>query len=127
MKKLIFAFFVLCQMAFGQAFINDTAFRSDGRPAANATVRICTTTDTGVSSAPTTTQPLCSPLATIYQDKDLTIAKTNPFTTDSQGNYSYGIAPGFYKEQIIVGSTILTIIRQAPTSTGTAASGAGDI
>lgn len=89
--------------AQGGGIRNDTALRSDGRPAVGATVRICTEAAAGIP---------CSPTASIFTDKALTVAKDNPFAVDSVGAYSYYAAPGFYKEQVCLGSTCVTNVIQ---------------
>lgn len=79
---------------------SDIAFKADGRPAGGALVRVCTAAATG--------SPSCSPLASIFTDATLTIPKANPFTADSNGNYTYYAAPAYYKEQVNVSNAITT-------------------
>ncbi len=83
--------------------INDSVLRTDGTPAVGSTVRVCTEAAGGLP---------CSPLASIFTDKALSVAKTNPFTTDSVATYNYYAAPGFYKEQICLGGSCATRIVQ---------------
>lgn len=90
--------------AYAQGGIqNDIVLRADGKPAIGSTVRVCTEAAAGTP---------CSPLASIFTDKALTIAKTNPFATDSVATYSYYATPGFYKEQICLGATCANRIIQ---------------
>lgn len=89
--------------AQGGGIRNDTALRSDGKPAVGATVRICTEAAAGIP---------CSPTASIFTNKALTVAKTNPFGVDSVGAYSYYAAPGFYQEQLCLGSACVTNVIQ---------------
>ena len=86
--------------AYGQGGIrNDTALRADGKPAIGATVRVCTEAASGTP---------CSPTASIYSDKALTVSKTNPIAVDAAGAYTYYASPGFYKEQLCLGGTCVT-------------------
>jgi hypothetical protein len=97
MRKITAALaaFLLCALAHGQGGIeSNSALRSTAGVA--ATVRVCTAAATGTP---------CSPLASIYTDSGLSIAKSNPFATDSVGNYSFYAAAAFYKVQITVGAT----------------------
>lgn len=100
-KRLLAVLTLLCGVSFAQLsrIHSDVAFRSDGRPAGGASIRICTAAAAGVP---------CSPLASIYSDAGLTVPKANPFTADSQGNYTYYAAPGYFKEQVNVGGAIYT-------------------
>jgi hypothetical protein len=42
----------------------------------------------------------CSPLASVYADKALTVTQANPFTGDSFGNYGFFALPGTYTAQV---------------------------
>jgi hypothetical protein len=64
-----------------------------GRPVAGATIAVCT------EPATITTTP-CSPLATLYTDATLTVAASNPLTSDGVGNYHFYAAPGIYTVQV---------------------------
>ncbi len=88
--------FVLLSLptCFGQGvFIPpQTAFRTVNgvtAPIANATVTVCAA---GASGIP------CSPalVNTIFKDAALTQPLSNPFTSDSNGNYQFAVAPGTY-------------------------------
>ncbi len=70
---------------------DDIVFNAQGRPMAEATVRVCTSAATG--------QP-CTPLASIYSDPALTQALANPIATDGLGNYTFYAAPGRYEIEI---------------------------
>lgn len=103
MKKLICVLSLMAS-AFGQGGVtSNAALKVTGGPAPGATVRVCTSTSTGTP---------CSPLATIYSDSALSMAKTNPFAADAYGNYSYFASPGLYKEQQTFGTTTHTSIIQ---------------
>lgn len=59
-----------------------------GQPAPGAAVRVCTSTATGTP---------CSPLApNVYSDPTLTTSIANPFSADSNGNYSVFLPTGVY-------------------------------
>lgn len=84
--------------AFAQGGLqSDSALKATAGIAAS--VRVCTAAATGVP---------CSPLALIYSDSALTVAKTNPFASDANGNYEYYCSPGYLKEQVTVGGTTFT-------------------
>ncbi|HDZ38406.1 MAG TPA: hypothetical protein ENH62_09000 [Marinobacter sp.] len=86
--------------AYGQGgILNDSVLRADGRPAIGATVRVCTEAASGTP---------CSPTASIFTDKALTVSKTNPIAVDSGAAYTYYASPGFYKEQLCLGATCVT-------------------
>ena len=86
--------------AYGQGgILNDNVLRADGRPAVGATVRVCTEAASGTP---------CSPTASIWSDKALTVSKTNPIAVDAAGGYTYYASSGFYKEQLCLGATCVT-------------------
>lgn len=95
MKKLLLLFVVSCaSLGFGQGVIvaPQTAFKVVNgltSPIANATITVCAANASGIP---------CSPaLATsIFKDAALTIPLSNPFFSDSTGNYQFAIAPGNY-------------------------------
>jgi hypothetical protein len=101
MRKIMAATaaFLLCALAaVAQGGLeSNSALRSTAGVA--GTVRVCTAAATGTP---------CSPSASIYSDTALSIAKANPFATDSVGNYDWYAAPGFYREQVTVGATTYT-------------------
>lgn len=70
---------------------DDVVFGPQGRPAAGATITVCTSSATGTP---------CSPLASLYTDATLTVSSPNPFTTDGLGNYHFYAAPGRYQVQV---------------------------
>ncbi|KKL20153.1 hypothetical protein LCGC14_2458300, partial [marine sediment metagenome] len=86
--------------AYGQGgILNDSVLRADGRPAIGATVRVCTEAASGTP---------CSPTASIYSDKALTIGIGPTLAVDAGGAFTYYAAPGFYKEQFCLGATCVT-------------------
>ena len=86
--------------AYGQGgILNDNVLRADGTPAVGATVRVCTEAASGTP---------CSPTASIYSDKALTIGIGPTLAVDAAGAYTYYASPGFYKEQICLGATCVT-------------------
>ena len=86
--------------AYGQGGITtDSVLRADGRPAIGATVRVCTEAASGTP---------CSPTASIYSDKALTIGIGPTLAVDAGGAFYYYAAPGFYKEQFCLGSACAT-------------------
>lgn len=111
MKKLFLV--VLLLISAGQVSsqgisINDTAIKPSA-VIAGATVRVCTEAAGGTP---------CSPLASIYSDAALTIPKSNPFTTDSSGNYLFYATPSCYKIQISAsGYSTQTFIKCTALST----------
>lgn len=87
--QLTLAFAFLAAAAFGQGVRFDSVGLLDtGRPANGATVRVCQAGSTGGTG--------CTPLASIYTNQALTVAKSNPFTSDARGNYNFYVAPGTY-------------------------------
>ncbi len=103
MKRTLIALSCLvlfASSAYGQGgILNDNVLRADGRPAIGATVRVCTEAASGTP---------CSPTASIFSDKALTVSKTNPIAVDSAAAYTYYAPPGFYKEQLCLGATCVT-------------------
>ncbi|KKK92598.1 hypothetical protein LCGC14_2701320, partial [marine sediment metagenome] len=86
--------------AFGQGgILNDSLLRADGTPAIGATVRVCTEAASGTP---------CSPTASIYSDKALTIGIGPTLAVDAAAAYTYYASPGFYKEQLCLGGTCVT-------------------
>ena len=115
MRKILGALGALfiCATAWAQGGIRgDTVLRSGQWIAGGASIRWCTPEATGTP---------CSPVASIYTDKALTIAKSNPFSADSGGNYDVYAAPGYYKEQITVGATTFTRTVLVPPDVANAA------
>ena len=97
-------------IVFAQGGIrNDSVLRADGRPAIGATVRVCTEAASGTP---------CSPTASIFSDKALSISKTNPIAVDSAAAFTYYASPGFYKEQLCLGATCVTRIVLMPADVG---------
>jgi len=94
-RKIFFCLlFLPLPMALGQGlFVGPyTSFKVVNGvtlPNANATVTVCAA---GVGGIP------CSPalVNAVYSNLALTIALSNPFTSDANGNYSFAIAPGNY-------------------------------
>ena len=101
--------------AYGQGgILNDNVLRADGTPAIGATVRICTEAASGTP---------CSPTASIFSDKALTIGIGPTLAVDAAGAYTYYASPGFYKEQICLGATCVTRTVQVPPDLGNAVVG----
>lgn len=118
MKKLVVLFLALCGFAHGQGGLRSgVAHKQDGAPAPNAMVRICRENATGVPCAPLIT---ISGLPKVYTERTLnpSLAKANPFPVDYLGNFSYALPPGYYKEQIIIGTSVFTQIIEMPTVSG---------
>ncbi len=61
-----------------------------------ASIRVCSSAAKGLP---------CLPLATIYSDDQRLMPKTQPFSSDAQGNYEWFAEPGFYIEQLTVETT----------------------
>ncbi len=96
--------------AYGQGgILNDSVLRADGRPAIGATVRVCTEAASGTP---------CSPTASIYSDKALTIGIGPTLAVDAAGGYTYYALPGFYKEQLCLGATCVTRTVQVAADMG---------
>lgn len=118
MKKLAVVFLALCGFAHGQGGLrSDVAHKQDGAPSSHAMIRICRENATGVPCAPLIT---VGGLPKVYTERTLnpSLAKANPFPVDALGNYSYALPPGFYKEQVIIGSSVYTQIIEMPTVSG---------
>lgn len=97
-KTFVFLFFCLLVFApadlFGQGVMvpPQSAFKVVNgvtTPIANATITVCAALTGGIPCSP----PLVS---AIFKDAALTQPLSNPFTTDSAGNYQFAIAPGNY-------------------------------
>ncbi len=103
MKRTLIALSCLVLVAipaYGQGGIrNDNVLRADGKPAVGATVRVCTEAASGTP---------CSPTASIWSDKALTIGIGPTLAVDAAGAYTYYASPGFYKEQLCLGATCVT-------------------
>ncbi len=100
MRKTLLLLFVLLTAlpAFGQGVrLDDVVIRASAG-FGGATIRVCTSAATGTP---------CTPLASIFSDRALTVAKPNPFTADSSGNYNFYAASSVYIVQIS-GSGITT-------------------
>lgn len=119
-KHVIAATMLLCGLVYGQGgLISDVARKADGSPAPGATIRVCAENATGTPCAPIVTP--------IYSERTLTLTKSSngTFPADVLGNYSYALAPGFYKEQVTVGASTYTRIVQVPTSSSSGGGGGG--
>lgn len=80
-----------------------------------STVRVCTQPASGTP---------CTPLANIYSDSALTQQITNPFPTDSNGNYFFYALPGIYDIQVTpIGGSTQNFPDQVLFSSSNAASG----
>ena len=92
--------FLIPLTVFAQGgILNDSVLRADGKPAVGATVRVCTEAASGTP---------CSPTASIFSDKALTIGIGPTLAVDAAGAYTYYASPGFYKEQLCLGATCAT-------------------
>lgn len=90
--KNILAVFLLSLSAFAAGVRYDNVARDDrGRPSPSATIRIC---GAGTGGNP------CPALSTIYSDHALSGVKSNPFTADLLGNYSFFAPAGEYLIQV---------------------------
>ncbi|MCI0422752.1 MAG: right-handed parallel beta-helix repeat-containing protein [Acidobacteria bacterium] len=98
---LVALFFLLvAPFASGQGTCYyNIALKDTGRPAGAATIHVGTEDSTG--SPP-------SPLATIYTTEALTVTKSNPFTADAFGNYTFCAPNNKYRIQIS-GSGLTTL------------------
>lgn len=77
---------------FGQGSRHDDiVLGPQGHPVSSATITVCTGTATGTP---------CSPLAQLFTDATLSVPASNPFQSDSLGNYHFYGAPGRYVVQI---------------------------
>ncbi len=102
--------------AYGQGgILNDSVLRADGKPAVGATVRVCTEAASGTP---------CSPTASIFSDKALTIGIGPTLTVDSAAAFTYYASPGFYKEQLCLGATCVTRTVLIPMDAGNVSVGA---
>lgn len=59
------------------------------RPAAGATITVCANATSGTPCAPAL-------VGKVFKDVLLSVPLSNPFTADSNGNYTFAIAPGVY-------------------------------
>ena len=118
MKRTLIALSCLVLLAipaYGQGGIrNDNVLRADGRPAIGATVRVCTEAASGTP---------CSPTASIFSDKALTIGIGPTLAVDAGGAFTYYASPGFYKEQLCLGATCITRSVLMPPDVGNMSSG----
>lgn len=79
-----------------------------GKPAPFSLLRVCASTGGGSP---------CNPLVDIYSDPGMTHQISNPFTTDSRGNYTVFVAAGYYILQFsVAGSGMYSYIASAPSS-----------
>src|SRR5205814_8318362 len=104
MKRLLLLFLLLpvLAMAQGAAYSDIIMTTKRGTPTpltgVPATIRVCTSTATGIP---------CTPIATIYTSSTLSTVATNPFQTNSQGWYQIFAPAGNYKIQVS-GAGIIT-------------------
>ncbi len=90
---------LLSLFAFAQGGLQSEAVLKSTAAATNCTLRVGLPAAAGIPLSPTTT---------VYTDSTLTVAKTQPFNTDSNGNYEWYAAPGYYKEQVSCGGATFT-------------------
>lgn len=125
MKKLWLALLFLMTLlgmnssAYAQNYVqNDIAIGPTGQPLGGATITVCQPTAVGLP---------CNTLATIYSDAAGT-PKSNPFTTDGNGNITFAVAPGNYIYTITKQDTRgYTVVLTAPCVEMSACGGGGDI
>lgn len=105
--------------AYAQNYVqNDIAIGPTGQPLGGATITVCQPTAVGLP---------CNTLATIYSDAAGT-PKSNPFTTDGNGNITFAVAPGNYIYTITKQDTRgYTVVLTAPCVEMSACGGGGDI
>src|SRR5512147_460954 len=87
MRKLLFLFLFFSLPAFASLY-SERIFNQYGVPT-QGTVRICTSSAIGSDG-------LCTALATIYSDMEMTVPKSNPFVSDANGNFSFYQVGTFY-------------------------------
>ena len=97
--RLVLMAVLLPVATFAQIRKDDIVVR-DTAGLGGAQVRVCTSAGSGTP---------CTPLATIYSDRGMTTQKSNPFSTDSKGNYNFYAPPGRYFVQIITGTSTLSM------------------
>lgn len=125
MKKLwlpllfLLTFLGMNNSAYAQNYVqNDIAIGPTGQPLGGATITVCQPTAVGLP---------CNTLATIYSDAAGT-PKSNPFTTDGNGNITFAVAPGNYIYTITKQDTRgYTVVLTAPCVEMSACGGGGDI
>lgn len=125
MKKLwlpllfLLTFLGMNSSAYAQNYVvNDVAAGPTGQPLGGATITVCQPTAVGLP---------CNTLATIYSDAAGT-PKSNPFTTDGNGNITFAVAPGNYIYTITKQDTRgYTVVLTAPCVEMSACGGGGDI
>lgn len=74
--------------------VSGLAINQSGQPIPFAPIRVCVVTSTGTP---------CTPIATIYQDYNLSIQIPNPTSADQYGNYAFYVgpaSPNFYVVQV---------------------------
>ncbi len=102
---------------------NDIAVRNDTygllHPIPNATITVCSAVGTGIP---------CSPTVTIYGSADESVPLSDPFTADSNGNYTFYAPPGFYVVTItatgVTGHSYFVAVSCVPSTSGTCVAGA---
>jgi hypothetical protein len=115
MRRFLVLLLATSAFAAGVRYDNQ-AVNFRGLPAAGANIRICAAGATGTP---------CNPLVTIYSDHGLLSSKSNPFTADSLGNYSFFAPAGEYQIQIS-GTGIITSTRDyVPLAPVTGGGGGG--
>src|SRR5438552_10569632 len=100
MKKLILVLLLFPCLLRGQgAQFSTIVLNSRGNPAAGATITVCTSSATLISTI-VDLSPGCTPQATIYTSPSLSIQQTNPFQADGFGNVTFYTPPGTYTYSI---------------------------
>lgn len=79
------------------------------KPIAGASIRVCTGGGTP-----------CSPLASIYSESTLSSAQSNPFGSDTNGNFSFYAAPGYYYVDVTVNGTATQFLYAVNNTAGSA-------
>lgn len=92
--------------------ISGMAISQLGAPVPFAQIRVCNVTSTGTP---------CTPIATIYQDYNLSIQIPNPTSADQYGNYSFYVgpaSPNLYIVQVSANAGLTWSYVQAGPATG---------
>lgn len=78
---------LLCGSVAAQSYhVYDVVWLSSGKPSPHSPIRICSAQPIANVATP------CQPLANVYSDQALTQPKTQPFYTDTNGNYDFWVA-----------------------------------
>lgn len=114
LKRLLFTLLLIAPVAMAQGVRYDNfVLRPTGTAVSGATIEVCT----GI------TYPLTActnHTASLYADQALTVADSNPITSDTNGNYGFWAAPGGYTATISAsGFSTETVAISLPCADGT--------